>query len=355
MQPAGTHRHVAPGSGQRLGRQHVRLHQIAHVDPVHARAAVPESEQEQPLLDVALGRGRGGAVSGAALNSVFAAWLTDGSRPVPAVPAGTGDLRWRLLPVSWQRQPGPPPPARLSHLRQLTCRPAWPGLQSAQRRPLLTPRLPPLLSPASPQSHLLGPLLPPWPRAVLHPARASFGTLSRSTCVPRPEPSEGGPSHQAASLGPDHGPGTLATWTRLPSYSKPLAHPAAAPRPPLDLSRWPSCPLCREGSSCDPCALPSATPSGGRARARAPRGSAARGRCGAPHAATPDLAASTSPHRGSQLLPASSSEHPSPTRAGTVVCSVTDLPPDWGRRPVSPARSRPGCWEHLLSTSPVPG
>lgn len=119
------------------------------------------------------------------------------------------------------------------------------SLQSAQRRPLLTPRLPPLLSPASPQSHLLGPLLPPWPRAVLHPARASFGTLSRSTCVPRPEPSQGGPSHQAASLGPDHGPGgpcdvdtaSLLLQTPRPPRGSPAASPG--PQPLAELSPLP--------------------------------------------------------------------------------------------------------------------
>lgn len=55
----GTHGHVALGSGEGLGRQHVRLHQIAHVDPVHPRLAVPKSEHEQPLFDVALGDGGG--------------------------------------------------------------------------------------------------------------------------------------------------------------------------------------------------------------------------------------------------------------------------------------------------------
>lgn len=51
----GTHGHVALGRGEGLGRQHVRLHQIAHVDPVHPCPAVPKAEHEQPLLDVALG------------------------------------------------------------------------------------------------------------------------------------------------------------------------------------------------------------------------------------------------------------------------------------------------------------
>lgn len=51
---AETHGHVALGGGEGLGRQHVCLHEIAHVDPVHPSPAVPKSEQEQPLLDVAL-------------------------------------------------------------------------------------------------------------------------------------------------------------------------------------------------------------------------------------------------------------------------------------------------------------
>ena len=50
----GTHGHVALGSGEGLSGQHMGLCQIAHVDPVHPRPAVPESEHEQPLLDVAL-------------------------------------------------------------------------------------------------------------------------------------------------------------------------------------------------------------------------------------------------------------------------------------------------------------
>lgn len=52
-----THSHVAFSHGEALSRQHVCLHKILHVDPVHARPAVPKPEHEQSLLDVALAWG----------------------------------------------------------------------------------------------------------------------------------------------------------------------------------------------------------------------------------------------------------------------------------------------------------
>lgn len=58
-----THSHVAFSHGETLGRQHVCLHQILHMDPVHARLAVPKPEHEQSLLDVALAWGRGDSAS----------------------------------------------------------------------------------------------------------------------------------------------------------------------------------------------------------------------------------------------------------------------------------------------------
>lgn len=45
---------MALGGGEGFGGQHVCLHQIANVDPVHPRPSVPKSEHEQPLLNVAL-------------------------------------------------------------------------------------------------------------------------------------------------------------------------------------------------------------------------------------------------------------------------------------------------------------
>lgn len=41
-----THGHVALGRGEGLSRQHVCLHQIVHVDPVHPCPVVPKSEHE---------------------------------------------------------------------------------------------------------------------------------------------------------------------------------------------------------------------------------------------------------------------------------------------------------------------
>ena len=49
-----THSHVALGGGEGFGGQHVCLHQIENVDPVHPHPSVPKSEHEQPLLNVAL-------------------------------------------------------------------------------------------------------------------------------------------------------------------------------------------------------------------------------------------------------------------------------------------------------------
>lgn len=54
-----THSHVALSHGEGLRGQHVRLHQILHVDPVHACPAIPKPEHEKSLLDVALVQGRG--------------------------------------------------------------------------------------------------------------------------------------------------------------------------------------------------------------------------------------------------------------------------------------------------------
>lgn len=54
-----THSHVAFSHGEGLSRQHVCLHQILHMDPVHSGPAVPKPEHEQSLLDVALGAGGG--------------------------------------------------------------------------------------------------------------------------------------------------------------------------------------------------------------------------------------------------------------------------------------------------------
>lgn len=79
---------------------------------------------------------------------------------------------------------------------------------------------------------------------------------------------------------------------------------------------------------------------------------------GAPHAAAGDPAPPTAPHRGSRSLPPSLCENPSPPRAGAVVRSVTDLSPNRGRRPISPARLHPHCLlrsDHLPSTAPLPG
>lgn len=53
-----THSYIAFSHGEALSCQHVCLHQILHVDPVHARPAVPKPEHEQSLLDVALAWGR---------------------------------------------------------------------------------------------------------------------------------------------------------------------------------------------------------------------------------------------------------------------------------------------------------
>lgn len=49
-----TYSHIALSHGEGLSSQHVRLHQILHMDPVHARPAIPKPEHEQSLLDVAL-------------------------------------------------------------------------------------------------------------------------------------------------------------------------------------------------------------------------------------------------------------------------------------------------------------
>lgn len=45
---------MALGGGEGFSGQHVGLHQIADMDPVHPRPAIPKSEHEKPLLNVAL-------------------------------------------------------------------------------------------------------------------------------------------------------------------------------------------------------------------------------------------------------------------------------------------------------------
>lgn len=54
-----THSHVALRHGEGLSGQHVCLHQILHVDPVHACPTIPKPEHEKSLPDVALVQGRG--------------------------------------------------------------------------------------------------------------------------------------------------------------------------------------------------------------------------------------------------------------------------------------------------------
>lgn len=49
-----THRDAVPACCESFGRQHVRRHQIVHVDPVHPSLRVSESESEQPALHVEL-------------------------------------------------------------------------------------------------------------------------------------------------------------------------------------------------------------------------------------------------------------------------------------------------------------
>lgn len=49
-----THRDAVPACCESFGRQHVRRHQIVHMDPVHPSLRVSESESEQPALHVEL-------------------------------------------------------------------------------------------------------------------------------------------------------------------------------------------------------------------------------------------------------------------------------------------------------------
>lgn len=130
--------------------------------------------------------------------------------------------------------------------------PAPAHLQARLAQPAVCPAPTTSYAPTAPSSVTCIPTEPPpgspaaaLAPAVLHPARASFGTLSRSTCVPRPEPSRGGPSHQAASLGPDHGPGgpcdvdtaSLLLQTPRPPRGSPAASPG--PQPLAELSPLP--------------------------------------------------------------------------------------------------------------------
>lgn len=134
----GTHGHVALGRSEGLGRQHVRLHQIVHVDPVHPGPAVPESEHEQPLLDVALGVEERGNRHRPQPRAVTCHLCAEGphilalggrSLPQPQVPpmvlAGPGADAWSLLSLNpTGREGGLALPSLIPHI-QLTCKSRW--------------------------------------------------------------------------------------------------------------------------------------------------------------------------------------------------------------------------------------
>lgn len=62
---------MALGGGEGFGGQHVGLHQIADMDPVHPRPSVPKSEHEKPLLNVALVEGGEGEKHRRSLEMAF--------------------------------------------------------------------------------------------------------------------------------------------------------------------------------------------------------------------------------------------------------------------------------------------
>lgn len=150
-----THSHVALSHGEGLSGQHVRLHQILHVDPVHACPAIPKPEHEKSLLDVALVQGRGQC----RLTGVFYALSTRSQLPISngLDSNSTSQVLWTSL-FAWLTDDLGPPLVFLTSLvphPQNTCKPSCPDYHIFSEFDCFSPPVP------------LAPLLPWGPQQLL--------------------------------------------------------------------------------------------------------------------------------------------------------------------------------------------